>query len=204
MGLVGLVAWFWPFNAGSPQPDALVKLYPVIRVDTSVVETRLSDEDLGVLTDVVLFDFDSAVVKAEYDTLLLAKVEVLERNEDVGLRLEGHTDDRGTNEVNYALGRARAVAVRSFFADKGLDVGRFAYVSRGRSELRDTARSDEARKRNRRVEFVVTYDIGRHMVVDTVTVMMVEGDTTLGLEARTVADTVVVIRGSGDRGGQSR
>lgn len=207
MGLVGaLMAGPWKpwLVTGPPKAGAVLTAYPVIRVDTSVVETRLSAEDREILTDVVLFEFDSAVVRAQYVNLLRAKGAVLERNESVGLRLEGHTDDRGTDEVNYSLGRERALAVREVLADEGIDVGRLAYVSRGRSQPKDTARNDAARERNRRVEFFITDDTDRYLVIDTVTVVMVEADTTLGLEATTLADTIVVLRTGANRVGRSR
>ncbi|MDE2715535.1 MAG: OmpA family protein [Chloroflexota bacterium] len=207
MGLVGvLVAGPWKpwLVTGLSQADTVLTAYPVMRVDTSVVETRLSANDREILTDVVLFEFDSAVVRAEYGELLRAKVAVLGRNESVGLRLEGHTDDRGSDEVNYSLGRARALAVRDFLSDHGIDVGRLAYVSRGRSQPKDTARNDAARELNRRVEFFITDDTDRYLVIDTVTVVIVEADTTLGLEATTLADTVVILRTGGNRVGRSR
>jgi outer membrane protein OmpA-like peptidoglycan-associated protein len=66
--------------------------------------------------------------------------------------IEGHADDRGTHEWNLRLSRHRAQAVVEYLAQKGVRWGRLRYTGFGDTQPLDSARTDEARARNRRVE----------------------------------------------------
>ena len=88
--------------------------------------------------------------------VLQRKVTVLREYPGVELRIEGHCDERGSNEYNLALGQRRAEAVRRYLVSYGVDVGRFATISYGEERPTDRASNEEAWAQNRRAEFRVT------------------------------------------------
>lgn len=103
----------------------------------------------------VLFEFDSAVLSSTAQEILRGKARWLKANPDVAVIIEGHCDDRGTNEYNLALGERRARAALDFLASLGIDPSRLSTVSYGeeRPLINDT--SEGARARNRRAHFVI-------------------------------------------------
>ena len=108
------------------------------------------------LTERVHFEYDMADITAASERSLRAKVDILRNSPDIRLRLEGHADERGSNEYNQALGSARTQSVRDFLTGFGISANRFAMVSYGEERPR-VNRSDEAAwTQNRRVEFQIT------------------------------------------------
>ena len=71
------------------------------------------------------------------------------------MKIEGHCDERGTEEYNRALGERRALALREELARLGIDPGRVDTISYGKDRPVDTGRDESAHRKNRRGEFVV-------------------------------------------------
>jgi len=103
---------------------------------------------------VVYFDFDRDEVKSEYRDMLRAHADFLNENPRARLRLEGHTDERGSREYNVALGERRALSVRRFLLLQGVSSDQLTTVSYGEERPAVDGRNEEARRRNRRVELV--------------------------------------------------
>jgi peptidoglycan-associated lipoprotein len=103
----------------------------------------------------VHFDYDSPVVKSSEKSKLTYIADYLKAHPDNGLRVEGHCDERGTDQYNYSLGDRRALAVRDELIKMGIDGGRISTTSFGRSRPIDTAGTDAARAKNRRAQFVL-------------------------------------------------
>ena len=102
------------------------------------------------------FDFDKSVVKPQYFELLRNVKDYAEQN-DLRLTIIGHTDSKGTDAYNMALGMRRAVAVRDKLLEFGLDPARILGVeSRGESEPIAPNDTDQGRFENRRIEFKAT------------------------------------------------
>ena len=102
------------------------------------------------------FDFDKSVVKPQYFELLRNVKDYAEQN-DFRLTIIGHTDSKGTDAYNMALGMRRAIAVRDKLLEFGLDPSRILGVeSRGESEPIATNDTEEGRFENRRIEFKPT------------------------------------------------
>ena len=102
------------------------------------------------------FDFDKSVVKPQYFELLRNVKDYAEQN-DLRLTIIGHTDSKGTDAYNMALGMRRAIAVRDKLIEFGLDPSRILGVeSRGESEPIATNDTPEGRFENRRIEFKAT------------------------------------------------
>jgi peptidoglycan-associated lipoprotein len=102
----------------------------------------------------VYFDFDSSEVRGEGTDIVAAHAKYLASNGGMKVRLEGHTDERGSREYNIGLGERRAQAVRRALLLQGAAESQVSTVSYG-EERPAAAGSDEAAwAKNRRVEIV--------------------------------------------------
>ena len=126
---------------------------PLEEIEEEPVEEVLEVEPI-VLED-VFFDFDKFNIKKEYESVLTENAEILMDNPDVALLIEGHCDERGTNEYNIALGEKRAKAVMDFYVSYGIDADRLSMVSYGEERPFARGSNEEAWALNRRAHMVV-------------------------------------------------
>ena len=103
----------------------------------------------------IYFEFDSASLAGEAQDILRRKAEWLRDNPGVRVIIEGHCDERGTNEYNLALGDRRAYSAKAFLLDLGIDSARLTTVSYGEERPTDTQSTEEAWALNRRAHFVI-------------------------------------------------
>ena len=102
---------------------------------------------------VIYFDYDSYIVKPEFQAVIEAHAQFLKSSQRAKVSLEGHTDERGSREYNLALGQKRADAVRQSLTLLGVSAAQIESVSFG-EEKPAVAGSDEAAyAKNRRAEF---------------------------------------------------
>ena len=98
----------------------------------------------------------SAVFNAEQKAMLDAKVDILNANPAVKLRIAGHTDERGPDAANMKLGLARANLAKQYLVAKGIAAARIETMSYGESRPIETGHTASAWAKNRRIEFDVT------------------------------------------------
>jgi peptidoglycan-associated lipoprotein len=103
----------------------------------------------------VFFDFDKAVLTEEAKRMLDENLRWLRTNPAAPITIEGHGDERGTNEYNLALGQHRAKAVRDYLVASGLDPKRISVISYGEERPFVLGHDESAWKWNRRGHFVV-------------------------------------------------
>lgn len=103
---------------------------------------------------IIFFAYDSAEIEAEYLEIISNHARYLSRFGDVRVRLEGHTDERGSREYNIALGDGRASSVARMLQLQGVDPGQFSTLSYGEEVPLDEGRGERSYRRNRRVEIV--------------------------------------------------
>lgn len=108
------------------------------------------------LTQPVHFDYDQSDLRPEDRALLDAKVPILQANRDVTLRIGGHTDERGSDEYNLALGQRRAAAVKRYLIEHGIADNRMETISYGEERPVAQGHDEEAWAQNRRAEFEIT------------------------------------------------
>jgi peptidoglycan-associated lipoprotein len=112
--------------------------------------------DQAALTSAVYFEFDRAEITDEGLRSLDQKIDVMQRNPNVRLRIEGNADDSGSDEYNLALSQRRAEIVNRYFTDRGIDASRLKVVANGEERPACTAnREEDCRSRNRRDEFAI-------------------------------------------------
>jgi peptidoglycan-associated lipoprotein len=100
----------------------------------------------------IYFDYDSYVVKPEFQSAIDAHAKYLGVRKALKLVVEGHTDERGGREYNLALGQKRAEAVRSALGLLGVTDAQVEAVSFGKEKPAATGSSEEAFAKNRRAE----------------------------------------------------
>jgi peptidoglycan-associated lipoprotein len=103
----------------------------------------------------VYFDFDKDEIRPDQQATLDAKVPILNANPDMRIRIEGHTDDRGSDEYNLALGQRRAASVQRYLVARGVAEARMDIVSYGEQRPVAQGENEEAWAQNRRAEFVI-------------------------------------------------
>ncbi len=101
---------------------------------------------------VVYFDYDSFVVKPEFQSVIEGHARFLNANKSRRILIEGHTDERGGREYNLALGQKRAEAVRRALGLLGVSDAQVEPVSFGKEKPAATGSSEEAFAKNRRAE----------------------------------------------------
>lgn len=103
--------------------------------------------------EVIYFEYDRADIRADMVPLLRANVEWLRDHPEVNILIEGHCDERGSVEYNFALGERRAFTVARFFVDGGVAASRIRTISKGEEEPAVLGGHEQAWARNRRCEF---------------------------------------------------
>jgi peptidoglycan-associated lipoprotein len=104
------------------------------------------------LQRVVLFDFDSYVIKAEYRPVIEGFAKALVADRKLKIAVEGHTDERGGREYNLALGQKRAEAVAKALVLLGAQESQIEPVSYGEERPADAGSGEGSWAKNRRAE----------------------------------------------------
>jgi peptidoglycan-associated lipoprotein len=120
-------------------------------------ERAAGDRELvkAALTTPVQFEFDRSEITEEGIRLLDQKVEALQKNPTIRIRIEGNADDYGSDEYNMVLSQRRAAIVNRYFTERGINASRLQIVSYGEEKPICTDRDEGCRSKNRRDEFVI-------------------------------------------------
>jgi peptidoglycan-associated lipoprotein len=125
-----------------PAEEAPAAVAPAPAPETSLIED-------------VYFEFDKSTLVPEAQEILRNNAKWLMANPDAAVIIEGHCDERGTNEYNMALGDRRAGSAKSFLVDLGVAEQRLTTISFGEEKPADPGHNEEAWAKNRRAHFVV-------------------------------------------------
>jgi len=119
---------------------------------------RMSLEELNSTSplDPVFFDLDMAELLSDGQAALRRNADWMRQWDSTRVRVEGHCDERGTNEYNLALGERRAAAVKDYLVSLGIPANRITTTSRGEESPFCTDSHEGCWSRNRRGHFVVT------------------------------------------------
>ena len=114
----------------------------------------LSEERKAFENEDIYFPYDSAALTPEAQEILRKKAVWLQENPTAEVTVEGHCDERGTNEYNLALGEARAQSTKNYLIDLGISASRIGTISYGEERPLDPTSSEEAWAKNRRAHFL--------------------------------------------------
>jgi len=116
--------------------------------------TALADSN-GWLRD-AFFDFNSSVLTPSAQDNLTGSAEWLRRHQQFHVLIEGHCDERGTEQYNLALGDHRAYEAKEYLATLGVDPSEIATISYGKERPFDPGHDETAWAKNRRAHLVLT------------------------------------------------
>lgn len=103
----------------------------------------------------IYFDYDRYDLSADARTILRANADWLKSNSDVRVEIEGHCDERGTNEYNLALGAKRAQSAREYLTTLGVAPARLSTISYGEEIPVCREQDENCWRQNRRARFVI-------------------------------------------------
>jgi peptidoglycan-associated lipoprotein len=138
---------------GALKPDERVTEQQLAKIETKEEPARFKEES-GLFED-IYFDFDMYDIRSDAKPVLHDVSSWLLKNPAARLSVEGHCDERGTNEYNLALGDRRAKSVRDFLIALGVASKRIEIVSYGEEKPQCMEQTEECWAKNRRAHFVV-------------------------------------------------
>lgn len=135
------------------EADANVKKESPARVETKDDAAEMAEGQGRLLT--IYFDFDRFTIMDDMKPVLDKNAQRLKKKAGVKIQIQGHADERGTNEYNIALGERRAQSVKQYLVDSGVNEAKLSTISYGEEKPADPGQTEEAWAKNRRVEFVI-------------------------------------------------
>ncbi|BCR06157.1 peptidoglycan-associated lipoprotein [Desulfuromonas versatilis] len=102
----------------------------------------------------IYFEFDSVLLSDEARATLQKNAQWLKSNAGSRITIEGHTDERGSDAYNLALGERRAVATRNYLVTLGVSADRIQIISYGEERPALQGSTEDAWSKNRRAEFM--------------------------------------------------
>ena len=136
------------------QPVSAVEEQTVTDIAASEMDHAMMDADtLARKLTRIYFDFDQYILtKVSQDTLYM-NAQVLKAAPAAKVVIEGHCDERGSDEYNLALGEKRAIATKNYMISLGVDAGQLSTISYGEEAPLDMGDDEAAWAQNRRAEF---------------------------------------------------
>jgi peptidoglycan-associated lipoprotein len=135
-------------------PEEKITEQQIAKVETREGEMPRYAEEKSIFDD-IYFDFDKYDIRPDAKPILQSVAEWLMKNKSADLLIEGHCDERGTNEYNLALGDRRAKAARDGLIALGISSGRINLLSYGEEKPLCTEQTEECWQKNRRAHFVI-------------------------------------------------
>jgi peptidoglycan-associated lipoprotein len=138
----------------TPPPQASTNTLPSQQTQgaTNTGNTQAQLQELQRLGMVIYFDYDKSDIRSEFVPVLAAHAKFLNGDNKQSVRLEGHTDERGSREYNIGLGERRAQTVRRALMLQGVPEGQITTISYGEERPAASGGDEEVYGKNRRVE----------------------------------------------------
>jgi peptidoglycan-associated lipoprotein len=136
-----------PAPAAAPAPAPAAKPAPA-PMAAPAASGMIMQED-------IFFEFDKSTLTPAAQDNLMRKAAWLRDNSDATVTIEGHCDERGTNEYNLALGDRRADSAKAFLVDLGISASRLTTISYGEERPLCMQQNEECWAKNRRGHFVI-------------------------------------------------
>lgn len=125
----------------------------VVEIESEALPPALARKIEEFQNENIYFDFDKSNLKPDAQSVLKKKAAFLRDNSVYYVLIEGHCDNRGTEEYNLALGERRAASAKDFLLALGISGERIKTISFGELRPADPRNNEEAWALNRRDEF---------------------------------------------------
>src|SRR5437588_4123854 len=138
------------------KPDDFVQEKPVQEetLPNDIEELNRVAQQRGLIAD-AFFNYEESTLSAEAQNALQTSASWLKKNPQYNLLIEGHCDERGTEQYNLALGDRRANTAKEYLATLGVDAARIRTVSYGEERPFDPGHDESAWAKNRRAHLVL-------------------------------------------------
>jgi peptidoglycan-associated lipoprotein len=140
-------------EAPAAEPQMPVVEMPVVEPVMQEPQAVSVTTTNGLKLETVYFDYDSYTLSPEARQALARNAGWLKENAGISVTIEGHCDERGSDEYNLALGERRAVAVKNYLATLGVAAARLSVVSYGEEHPAVAGHDESAWLQNRRAAF---------------------------------------------------
>lgn len=135
------------------KPTEKIKEEQIAKVESKEVPSKV-EEVSGMFQD-IHFDFDKYDIREDAKPTLKAIADYLTKNNNHKVLIEGHCDERGTNEYNLALGDKRAKAAKDYLISLGVPSNRIDTISYGEEKPLCKEKNEECWAKNRRDHFII-------------------------------------------------
>jgi peptidoglycan-associated lipoprotein len=143
-------------TAATPAPPPAT-LAPPAATATPTPAARPQPKEFVAVADLkpIYFDFDKYDIRPGDAKVLDSNAQWLKSNANQLVLIEGHCDERGTNEYNLALGERRAKSTMNYLVSQGVQASRITIISYGEERPSCTQKNEECWSKNRRSQFLV-------------------------------------------------
>jgi peptidoglycan-associated lipoprotein len=163
---LGVVAMFGctkppPPAKEEPQPPRMEQPEPPRaeppKVDEEALRRQRIQARIAEVFKPIYFGYDQATLSAEGQATLQEIGALMKEVPEITARLEGHSDERGSNDYNLALGERRAKAVNDYLTSYGIQGTRLTTISYGEEKPAMEGHDEGSWAKNRRVEFTTSF-----------------------------------------------
>jgi peptidoglycan-associated lipoprotein len=127
------------------------------KVDEEALRRQRIQARIAEVFKPIYFAYDQSTISAEGQSTLQEIGKLMKEVPEITARIEGHADERGTNDYNLALGERRAKAVNDYLASYGIQGSRLSTISYGEEKPAAEGHDEASWVKNRRVEFTTTF-----------------------------------------------
>jgi peptidoglycan-associated lipoprotein len=138
-------------------PPTVQAPYEAPKVDEEALRRQRIQARIAETFKPIYFDYDQSSLSEAGKRTSQAIADLMKEVPEITARVEGHADERGTNEYNLALGERRAKTVQDYLANLGVKAGRLNLISYGEEKPAVDGHDESAFSKNRRVEFTTTF-----------------------------------------------
>jgi peptidoglycan-associated lipoprotein len=137
-----------------PREEVVEEMEIAKAEDIRESELSIEEKARSIFQD-IHFDFDKYHIRSDARPTLNAVADFLNDNSKLNIVIEGHCDDRGTNEYNLALGERRAKSTKSYLVSLGISPSRMILITYGEERPKCTQQNESCWQENRRAHFVI-------------------------------------------------
>ena len=139
-------------DGGSTEADARLTVAETTKPVASLTDEQLFEQNVKD----VFFSYDNADIRNDEEALVNSDAQFLSAHPSMQLLIEGHCDERGSEDYNMVLGNSRAKKVRDALVQQGISADRIKLISFGKEKpFCTTAENDSCWSKNRRAHFVL-------------------------------------------------
>ena len=141
---------------GAKEEPTVIQSAAIKESATETIQPIPNAAELKAALETIYFNFDAYTLSDEARNALVKNSNILKNDSSMKIRIEGHCDERGSEEYNLALGENRAKAAMKYLVTMGIADDRISTISYGKEKPAVQGHDETTWAKNRRDEFVIT------------------------------------------------